>query len=212
MNSPKKCFLSSIVNGIKTRNDEAFGKIYERYFSRVTNYLKRMQTFSKDQIDDLIQTVFLTLWQEICKGRTFESFYQLNGFLSLITKNKAADELRKRKVRKELQFGEEQEGEITLKDSVTDLSPLPDDNLYNEELKPILKDAILKLPEKQKEVVKLRYVGFDNNEIAKMLGDSDSQKIHQRFFDAKKTLRRLLKFLNFLPSFLIFNTFNKLLS
>jgi RNA polymerase sigma-70 factor (family 1) len=148
-----------LVSDLKKDNVKAFDLIYTRYavnlYRFVLKYLR-----SEEESEELVQSVFLKIW-EVRKGiRTDTSF---KSFLFTIAYNDMCKLFRRRKYK--LEFVKE-----TLYVSDPASNETEDKIDYGSALKRIEK-IIEKIPEKQKIVfIKSRYEGKSSKEIAEEVG------------------------------------------
>jgi RNA polymerase sigma-19 factor, ECF subfamily len=111
----------------------------------------------KIECEDLIQDIFVTIWE---KKMTFPDEISLKVYLYKSIRNKCYNIIKHKNVK-----------EHYISNSLTTLE---DDNLFlkqilEEEIVRQLHQAIEKLPERKKEIIKLSLKGLKNNEIAERL-------------------------------------------
>ncbi len=143
-------------------NQEKFEEVYQSHFSFIYNYIC-YHVRSYDLADDLTADVFLKAWNSFDKYDGQKA--GMKTWLCRIAQNTIIDYTRKQKVR-----GWQEE----LSESLPSF-----DNLEMECVNKALYESVLsevyKLPDKQKEVVLLKYVvELSNKEIALQLGISES--------------------------------------
>ena len=138
----------------------------------VKQYLKPIYGFvfyyAKNRADaeDLTQEVFLRVWKNFKK---IDPEKNLKAWLFRIAKNTALDWLKKKKAVPFSNF-EDAEGDNPVLDQLTDPAPLPDELFARADLAEQLNAALAKLPENQREVLTLYYLGQLNlPEIAESL-------------------------------------------
>lgn len=88
---------ASLVGAAREGDRAAFGQLYERY-ARVVHGILLSRVPSED-VDDLVQDVFLNAWRRLRTLRDHEAF---GAWLAAIARNRAADHYRRSAVREEL--------------------------------------------------------------------------------------------------------------
>ncbi|MDD7886262.1 RNA polymerase sigma-70 factor [Flavivirga sp. 57AJ16] len=132
-------------------------KIFYSHYESLVVYAKRF-IFSMDACEDLVQDVFVELWEKEVK---FPDEVSLKAYLYKVVRNKCYNIIKHNKVKNK--YAE------NIKHAIED------DNLFlkqivEEEIVNHLYKAIEKLPERKKEIIKLSLKGLKNNEIAEELG------------------------------------------
>lgn len=160
-----------------------FRSIFNKYFPSLCVFANKFVN-DEDLSKDMVQEVFLKVWNSATE---FESEKSLKVYLYLATKNTCFDHIKKEKRKK-------QNGDLKtdqLQDDVffTNDSIMLD--IIREETYRQLENAIMLLPEKAKEVVRLNLKSLTNQEIADELNISiNTVKTHK--LSAFKKLRELL--------------------
>lgn len=157
---------------------EGFTELYRRYSKAVFNSILRLVT-DFAQAEDLLQEVFVTLYQEIMKPRRIEHF---GGFSKRVAVNKAISFLRQKKHVLVFEDYSEQvaheEGE--------------DEDAFELRVEDV-KKAINSLPDGFRAVVNLYLVeGLPQEEIAEILGISYAT-VRTQYHRAKKKILFLLQ-------------------
>jgi RNA polymerase sigma-70 factor (ECF subfamily) len=164
-----------------------FEELVRRYMKPIFNFAYRM-TASYTEADDITQDVFLQVYRSLPTARLDLPF---RPWLYVIARNKCLDFLKRRRA---LDFSalEDPETAESPIDAVADPDPLPEAVLEHTDLQRILREAIVRLPERYRTVVALRYAGeLSFAEIAQTLGlPENTVKTH--FQRAKAILRREL--------------------
>lgn len=156
--------------GDKNHKEKLFGYIYPKIY-RFVYY----RTNNKTEAEDLTGDVILKIAKALPKQRG-----NFNSWIYMIARNTVIDFYRKRSVRK---------GKISVEDMPGELpngrKDFTEQILNEEDLKKVMKF----LPERQKEVIVLKFIeGYKNREIAKIIGTSEGAvKLLQ--FRALKKLR-----------------------
>ena len=165
-------------------------QIFETYYKSLVLFANRFLT-SKEECEDLIQDVFIDLWE---KEIIFPDEMSLKGYLYKVVRNKCYNVIKHNKV----------------KDKYAEniIQSLEDDNLFleqilEEEIAHQLYKSIEVLSKRKKEIIKLSLKGLKNSEIAESLNiklqtvktlKSQSYKILRKQFQELKTI---INFLNF---------------
>ncbi|WP_300977715.1 RNA polymerase sigma-70 factor [Flavobacterium sp.] len=164
-------------NAILTEDD--LKGIFDMHYKSILMYANRFLS-SKAECEDLIQDVFVHIWE---KQMVFPDEISLKIYLYTATRNKCYNIIKHNKV----------------KNNYLDASfqSLEDDNLFlkqilEEEIARQLQQAIEKLPERKKEVLKLSLKGLKNNEIAERL-DIKLQTVKTLKSQSYKILRAQFK-------------------
>ena len=163
------------------RYDAAFNTLVKEYSERLYWHLRHF-TASHEDADDLLQDVFIKLWQVLPTFRGESSFYT---WIYRIATNEALSWLRKKKVRAALDF---QSLENVL------CAKIEDDPYFDgDEVDKALQKAIATLPGKQKQVFLLRYYDeMPYEQIAEIVNSSvDSAKV--LYHTAYKRIKEILQ-------------------
>jgi RNA polymerase sigma-70 factor (family 1) len=155
----KKTFeLEIVLLQLTAGNPTAIEELYNFYYPRLYHFSK---TFLKldEGIDDILQEVFIKIWQTRNKIKTSSTF---NAFIFTITRNLLLNELRSRLNNQKIK---EEVGKmaIPIEYSFIEQSEFHD-------LKEKVEKAIHELPIRQKEIFTLsRIYGYSHKEIAEEL-------------------------------------------
>lgn len=175
--------IAALVEKASGRDFEAFGELYGIYLDRIYRYVFG---YLRDRMtaQDVTEEVFLKAWKAIssCKGKE-ETFLP---WLYRIAHNHVIDHHRRRQKRlaREIRI-----------ESPADIIAGTDDVERGMELRMEQQqalEAISRLPERQKQVIILKFVeGMDNREIGQVMGKSEGN-IRVLQMRALTTLRRRL--------------------
>lgn len=169
-----------VLKQCQNGNKQAFNELITFYYPFVSKFLIKI-TCNKNITEDMVQETFIKLIKNIdkfnIKGKATFSTY-----LMTIARNCYLDYLRKNN--KELQ-------DVDINYLSNKISS--EYNYFrNEDYNTLLKE-IDKLPEIQKEVIKLKYLeGYTLKEIAK-IQNTTSKTIKSRLFESRKKLKDKLK-------------------
>ncbi len=164
------------------RYEAVFNYLVEQYSTRLYWHLRHF-TASHEDADDLLQEVFVKVWQVLPTFRGDSAFFT---WMYRIASNEAISWLRKKKVRAALDF---QSLENVL------CAQIDDDPFFDgDALDRALQKAVATLPGKQKQVFFLRYYEeMPYEEIASVMGSTvGSLKVlyHTAYTKIKEMLQR----------------------
>ncbi len=129
---------------------EKFEALYKRYYPPVYGYFRKR--IGETDAEDLTQQTFMKLWLWLIKLKDIKSE---KSFIFAIAKNVLADYLRAKKFSAE---------DI----DIESLFNLSDGGDFTKELE--LREAIGRLPEKERIILQLKSEGYNSMEIGKLLG------------------------------------------
>ncbi len=185
---------TDLVERLQKGNVEAFDLLYARYSRKIYNFsLKYLR--SADEAEELVQSVFLKLWEHYNDLKRETSF---KSFLFTITYNDICKQFRRRNYQQRF-----------IDDAIYENSQSYSEIEEGIDYKSVLdrvRQIIDKLPERQKEVfLKSRQEGKSSKEIAGEIGLS-SGTVDNYISESLKFIRRRLKneSLLALPLFLLF--------
>jgi len=140
------------------KNPEEFGGIVDRYWKRLFAYIRRTTYFSQEDIEDILQEVFIKVYRFL---NDYDESMTFSTWIYQITRNTIIDEIRKRKTRPQAIQLESEELLAVLKSSLdTEKEALNNDSLEK------IRSIILNLPFNYREVLILRFLEEkDYNEI-----------------------------------------------
>lgn len=138
------------------KNPDDFQAIMARYWNRLFGYVKRMSYFSQEDIEDILQEVFVKIYRYL---NDYDDSMTFSTWIYKITRNCVIDEIRKRKSRPKDVWLEANEWRNIFRDKL---------NLEKElsakiSLEKVIK-IIEKLPFEYKEVLILRFLEEKNYE------------------------------------------------
>ena len=158
--------MSSVNQKINIRENN-FKNVFDSYFPSLCVFAHRFVQ-DEDIVKDIVQDVFVKIWNTVTE---FESEKSMKVYFYLSTKNACFDHLKKEKRRN---LSSDINEEIGIEDKVVI------DEIIREETYRILEDAIIQLPEKAQEVIRLNLNGLSNQEIAEELDVSiNTVKTHK---------------------------------
>lgn len=147
-----------LIAAIRKGDYASYNKLFVRYYSRLCYYVYRLLT-DKEDAEDVVQDLFLTLWNNRSKIEIEEN---VSSYLYKMAKNLALNHIRTKANYRSL-----------LENQQDTLSYYEENHLETEEFRIILYDCIDRLPERCKEVLLLHRVkGLKQKEIADQLSIS----------------------------------------
>ncbi len=168
----------SLIKRFIEGDESTFNTLVQRHKEKVRNIIY-LTLGNNDQVDDIAQEVFLTVYKNL-GGFRFES--QFTTWLYRITVNKCKDYLRKIKIRNIF---------TPIKDNENDLGYNP--NSEDTDIKEIVHKAISKLPDKLRIPLMLKDIeGLSYQEISESI-QCEIGTVKSRIFRAREGLRNLLK-------------------
>lgn len=185
-NGMTQCTETSLLSGLRARDEKTFEQLVERYSSRLFSVTHRLLQ-NEDDARDAVQDTFVSAFRSI---DTFAGQAQFSTWLHRIACNAALMKLRTQRRRREDLFDTEadnnwQEAQA-LQDSIDQL-------LHRQEIRTMVHACIAELPDTYRTVVLLRDIEeLNTTETAHRLGTSPTA-VKLRLHRARKALRVLLK-------------------
>lgn len=131
-------------------NSENFKYLIERYEMKFAQYIRRKTSVSKEDIEDLLQDIFIKIYLNL---RGFDTSLKFSSWAYRIAHNEIISWYRKKKIRPQINFEDfEEENLINFFKEETNLEKEFDRN----ELKRLVKESIDKLDDKYKDIIVLR--------------------------------------------------------
>lgn len=174
---------TALLDLVKQSDQRAFRELYNRYNGKLYGNIQRM-TKSSDIADDILQMVFVKLWENrltIDIDRSFKSYiYQ-------IAQNTVFDHFRKNaRDRALIAIASRQREELEINESPVEKW------LGEKEDKRILRKAVDRLPPRRKEIYQLcKLEGYSYDQVSELLGISTST-INDHIVKASKTLKEYM--------------------
>lgn len=166
-----------LVFAVKNNDKDAFSSIYDTFASDVYRYIYFKAP--KEEAEDLTAEVFLKVWEKFGSFRG-NSWTELKVWIIRIAHNMIVDFYRKRKEVVELEETEDT------------ISETPEKALQEQMTQAFVHSSLSQLPEKQQEILKLRYLHeLETNEIAALLKTSEGN-VRILVHRALKELKELL--------------------
>lgn len=185
--------VSWLVEKVRQGDRNAFNELYKKYYISLCSYASLL--LEKDEVEDVVQDVFLNIWQH---RTSLDSSLSFQGYLLRSVYNTSLNIIKHKNYSRDYHSA--------YKNEIEQMSYLfynPDTNetiqqLYNEDLRHKLEEAIQSLSPKCQEVFRLSYVDrMSGKEISAQLGVSLST-VENHMYAALKQLRNKLKQYRFL--------------
>lgn len=172
--------IEELVALVKNGDHAAFSTLYDIFVDPLHRYI--YFRVNVDDVEDLLEIVFLKVWENIDKYRDEKASF--SAWIFRIAHNLVVDYYRKSKDRENVEL------HVNIPDYKREHNPLK--NIENELNKGVLREALLGLKKHYQEIIIYKFVNdFSNSEIAKIMGKTEgSLRILQ--FRALKALRREL--------------------
>jgi RNA polymerase sigma factor (sigma-70 family) len=174
----------ALLRQVADRQPEALSALYDRYAATLLALAKRILASVADA-EEVLQEVFLHVWNHA--GRYDPGRSSVSTWLILITRSRAIDRLRTRKV-------VERTHETSVQENpVEHASPEGVENVFTHERRVRVRSEMEKLPEEQRQVLELAfYEGLSQSEIAAK-ADLPLGTVKTRTLLAMKKLRSALR-------------------
>ena len=171
-----------LIEEFRNGNDTAFNQLVLRYQEKIYWVVRRLLP-DHDEADDVVQDIFVKVYRSLNSFKGDSSFYT---WLYRIAMNLSLNEIRRKKTRRTFSLDEN----VVQHESK---DPLPLEMMEREERTQLIKDAIERLPEKQKKVFVLRYYEeLPYEEISKILKTSVGG-LKANYFHAVKKIGEYVK-------------------
>ena len=171
-----------LVADFRSGDIKGFNELVRRYQEKVY-WIARRVVGSHDDADDVVQDVFVKVYEGLENFRSESGFYT---WIYRITMNVALNALRKKRIKSFIQY-EEVEEQLESPDERAD------GKLFQKEYQEILKQAIDRLPAKQKIVFMMRYYDeLPYEEIALILKKSVGG-LKANYFHALKKIQEYVR-------------------
>ncbi len=173
--------LHKIVKDLRKGDKQALDEIYKFFYPKLYVFAKSFLKV-EDDINDILQDVFVKLWLSREKIGKVETF---NSYLFTIAKNVIVSYFREK--------SKDQKFEARVKEILVSAENEYNDELEYKDLKQNLESIIDQLPDKRKQIFKLsREEGLSNKEIAEKL-DISVKTVEDHMRHALRFIRKHLK-------------------
>lgn len=168
------------------KDAEWYGCLMQRYESKLSRYIYRISGISQEDIEDLLQEIFLVVYRNL---NDFDSGLKFSSWIYRITHNKVISNHRKIKARAQQINGEEGNKILSMIKDDHNLDETINDQITGEVLGKIME----KIDVKYREVLILRYLEEkDYNEMSDILKKPPST-IGTLLSRAKKNMNEIIK-------------------
>ncbi|RHW34804.1 RNA polymerase sigma factor SigW [Neobacillus notoginsengisoli] len=179
------------IKQIKKGDQDAFAEIVELYKDKLFQLGYRMLG-NRHEAEDIAQEAFIRAYVNI---DSFKQEYKFSTWLYRIATNLCIDRIRKKKPDYYLDAEVAGTEGLTLYSRISSDMPLPEKEVEMMELHETIQGEILKLPEKYRSVIVLRYIEeLSLNEISEILGlplGTVKTRIHRGREALRKQLRHV---------------------
>lgn len=154
-----------LLNEIKKGNHRAFEYLFKTYYPRLRGYALRFVD-DEETVRDLLQECFLRFWEK----KTFLSAVSVTSLLFAMVRNSCLNYLKHRAIveKHRIEYLASLDGEERLYQA--DFALEPEYRLLYDELQEQIRQVLVRLPERSREVFLLsRFDGLKNREIAEQL-------------------------------------------
>jgi len=178
--------IKQVIKG----DQDAFGEIVEIYKNSIYQLCYRM-IGNQHEAEDLAQEAFLRAYVNI---KSFNQELKFSTWLFRIATNLCIDRIRKKKPDYYLDAEVSGTEGLTMYSQIPSTTPLPENHLESLELHATVQKEILKLPEKYRSVIVLKYIEeLSLNEISEIL-DLPLGTVKTRIHRGREALRQQLRY------------------
>lgn len=131
------------------RNADAFGTLMHRYEAPLTRYVRRISSFSEDDIEDILQESYLKAYRHL---RSFDRSSKFSSWLYRIVRNQTIDTARKKRLRATVSIEEHELGNFLRAATDIEREAVRRDDLRR------IETAIRELPDPYRDVLILRFL------------------------------------------------------
>jgi RNA polymerase sigma-70 factor, ECF subfamily len=129
---------------------ESFGILMERYQGPLFHYIRRISQLPKDDIEDLLQEVFIKIYQKL---NEYDEVLKFSSWAYRIAHNHVIDYFRKTNVRPQMNTLEDYEWEKIINASIH-----IEKEIMNKDCVEKIRECIQKMPLMYKEILILRFI------------------------------------------------------
>ncbi|WP_428910431.1 RNA polymerase sigma factor SigW [Niallia sp. Krafla_26] len=177
--------IKQVIKG----DQNAFGEIVEMYKDKVFQISYRILG-NRHEAEDIAQEAFVRAYVNI---RSYNSDYKFSTWLFRITTNLCIDRIRKKKPDYYLDAEVAGTEGLTMYSQIPSSTRLPEDDVESLELQDTIQKEIMKLPEKYRSVIVLKYIEeLSLNEISEIL-EMPLGTVKTRIHRGREALRKRLQ-------------------
>ena len=183
--------INERINEVIKGDHNAFGEIVELYKDKVFQICFRM-IGNRQEAEDLAQEAFVRAFVNI---RSFDLNKKFSTWLYRIATNLSIDRIRKKKPDYYLDAEVSGTEGLTMYSQIASDMALPEEELESLELQETIQSAIMKIPEKYRSVIILKYIEeLSLKEISEIL-DLPVGTVKTRIHRGREALRKQLRHL-----------------
>ena len=180
---------SSLIQEALAGNDQAYKRLMQKYHDAIFNFIFKMVR-ERQQVEDLTQEAFIKAFSSL---KNFNDEFAFSTWLYKIATNNSIDFIRKRKLQmysidKPI---ESKDSDYTFE--LPDETYEADKELISGQKTRLLNEAIAKLPEKYKKVIRLRHVEEKSYEEIAAILKLPIGTVKAHIFRAREVLYRSLR-------------------
>lgn len=181
--------INNLVSQVKSGNQEAFEGLVEIYKDKIYRLCYRM-VGDRHEAEDLAQEAFIRAYINIQK---YSGSYKFSTWLYRIATNLCIDKLRKKKP--DYSMDAEMPGTegATLYHQVAGTDPLPEEEIEEKEKSDHLQQEIMKLPEKYRTAILLKYIEDLSLEEISSVMDLPVPTVKTRIHRGREALKKVYK-------------------
>ncbi|MGC4379208.1 RNA polymerase sigma factor SigW [Fictibacillus sp. Mic-4] len=182
-------FIKSLVSRVKEGDHEAFEGLVELFKDKIYRLCYRM-VGNRHEAEDLAQETFVRAYTKI---NQYNGEYKFSTWLYRIATNLCIDRLRKKKPDFSLDAEVPGADGATLYSQVATVEPLPEEAVVEKEKHDQLQQEIIKLPEKYRTAILLKYVeDLSLEEIGKIM-DLPVPTVKTRIHRGREALKKVFR-------------------
>lgn len=146
----EKTYSDAVLIELSKKNPELFGILMERYQGPLFHYIRRISQLPKDDIEDLLQEVFIKIYQKL---NEYDEVLKFSSWAYRIAHNHVVDYFRKTNVRPQVNTLEDYEWEKIINASIH-----IEKEIMHKDCAEKIKKCIQELPLMYKEILMLRFI------------------------------------------------------
>lgn len=177
----------ALIRRAASGDDSAFETLMLAHQKQVYGLCLRMSGNAEDAFD-LSQEAFIKAWRGLAQ---YQFGAEFSTWLYRLTRNVCIDFLRRQKRQAAVPLETEQDGE-TVELPIPDGAPLPEERVFHDERQRALQQALLALPDEQREILILRMVNDLPYEKISAILELPLGTVKSRLARARMQLKKIL--------------------
>lgn len=174
---------SELLRAVTRGDEQAFARFFDGFAPAVLGYLSQMLGGSRSEAEDLLQEVFLQVWQQADRYRPERA--SPKGWVMMIARSRALDRLRSQKARERREL-------TALEGGADSEAPVGTHRLESRERATALDGLLRALPPEQRQCVELAFFSrMSQSQMAEHLG-LPLGTVKSRFLLGMRKLREAL--------------------